>query len=170
MKACTTIVIALATALLSACGREPTSPDAAPSPVPTDGFQKLIYDSQGFSVLRDRQTGCQWIAVLVADRAAEDMVPRTAVSRNGRVDQLCTSDSDPLSKPLKVVGEHGLFQEFGRSDLGRDMEIRLYRDVETGCEWILTYTYTDSLRLIMRPRTARRADEVEQVCRPIARR
>ena len=168
MKSRTFLTMALATAL-SGCGNA-SSTGAAPEPAPTDGFQKLIYDSQGFSVLRDRQTGCQWIAVLVGDQAAEDLVPRTAISASGRVDQLCTSNADPLSKPLKVVGEHGLFQEFGRTNIGRELEVRLYRDVETGCEWILAYTGTESLRLIIRPRTARRGDVVEQVCRPIVRR
>lgn len=163
-----TIVTLSAMAALCACGRAPDASEHERRPTPTVGFQKMIYDSQGFAVLRDRQTGCQWIAVLMANNSAEDMVPRNAPDAKGRVGQLCTSSSDPLSKPMKVDGDHGLFQEFSRDNLGTDLEVRMYRDVETGCEWIMTYTGYDRLKLIVRPRTMRRGDEVVQVCSPLA--
>lgn len=140
-------------------------PAPSASSIPTTGFQRMIYDTKGYLVLRDRETGCQWIGVeRVTDRIGT-IVPRTHLE-NGRIEQLCTERNDPMSRPIKVDGDHGLFQESPREPTRRGSEIYSFRDIETGCEWIVSDSWGEYGGVTVQPRTARQNGIVQQMCRP----
>ncbi len=161
------ILALLALGLASCDSAEPAAPAPRPSPTPapTTGFQRMIYDTKGYLVIRDRETGCQWIGIERGNNRIVTIVPRNHVA-NGAIEQLCTARNDPMSRPIKVDGDHGLFQESPREPTRRGSEIYSFRDIETGCEWIVSDSWGEYAAVSVQPRTARQNGQVRQICRP----
>lgn len=163
--------LAAVAAMLCACSEEPAptpkpTPVATPTPAPTTGFQRMIYDTQGYVVIRDRETGCQWIGVTIYTDQVGAIVPRN--HRVGdEIQQLCTPTGDPMSRPIKVSGEHGMFQPGPRDQTRTDSYIYSFRDIETGCEWIVSNGWSmNGVALSIQPRTMMEKGRVRQICRP----
>lgn len=160
----------LASVLLASCGSggEPT-PKPSPSPWPKGQFQKMIYDNGTFAVLRDRGTGCQMLALLRGETDIVDITPRTRLMPSGKVEQICAREGDPMSMPIKVEGTSSLFRRTHVNRLTLDASIDTYRDIETGCEWLVLESWsTVDITRKLRPRMGLTEDGVQQVCRPVA--